>query len=93
MAVQLPDGATLERTSEVMKKAEEVIGKTLPEAKKYMSFAGLNIANLGRGSNGGTMFIQLEPKEERVKKKISLDDIVVCLVDGFNREIPKPCFL
>lgn len=93
MAVQLPDGATLERTSEVMKKAEEVIGKTLPEAKKYMSLAGLNIANLDRGSNGGTMFIQLEQKEERVKKKISLDDTVARLVDGFNREIPKPCFL
>ncbi len=92
VAVQLPDGATLERTSEVMKKAEEVIGKTLPEAKKYMSLAGLNIANLGRGSNGGTMFIQLEPKEERVKKKISLDDTVARLVDAFNREIPEALF-
>lgn len=92
VAVQLPDGATLERTSEVMKKAEGVIGKTLPEAKKYMSLAGLNIANLGRGSNGGTMFIQLEPKEERVKKKISLDDTVARLVDAFNREIPEALF-
>ena len=92
IAVQLPDGATLERTSNVMRKAEAVVGKTLPEAEKYMSLAGLNIANLGRMSNGGTMFIQLESKEKRNAKGVSLDETIGRLVAAFNREIPEAMF-
>ena len=92
IAVQLPDGATLERTSRVLGKAEEVVGKTLPEAQRYMSMAGLNIANLGRMANGGTMFIQLESKEARNKKGIKLDDSISRLMQAFNREIPEALF-
>ncbi len=92
VAVQLPDGAALERTAKVMKKAEEIVGKTLPEAEKYLSLAGLNIANLGRQSNGGTMFIQLKSKEERVKEGKPLDKSISELISAFNREIPEALF-
>ena len=92
IAVQLPDGATLERTAEVMQKAEKIVGEMLPEARKYMSLAGLNIANLGRMSNGGTMFIQLEGKESRVAKGIPLDDSIGRLMDAFNMRIPEAQF-
>ena len=92
IAVQLPDGATLERTAEVMQKAEKIVGETLPEARKYMSMAGLNIANLGRMSNGGTMFVQLESKESRNAKGIPLDDSIGRLMDAFNRRIPEAQF-
>ena len=92
IAAQLPDGATLERTAEVMQKAEKLVGKTLPEAQKYMSLVGLNIANLGRMSNGATMFIQLESKESRNAKGIALDDSVSRLMAAFEREIPEALF-
>lgn len=92
LAVQLPDGASLNRTAQALKKAEKVVGKTLPEAQKYMSLAGLNIANLGRMSNGGTMFIQLESKEARVAKNIPLESSISRLMDALYREIPEASF-
>ena len=92
IAAQLPDGATLERTAAVMQKAEKLVGETLPEAQKYMSLAGLNIANLGRMSNGATMFIQLETKESRNAKGIALDDSISRLMAAFEREIPEAAF-
>lgn len=92
VAVQLPDGATLERTAAVMQRAEKIVAKTLPEARKYMSLVGLNIANLGRMSNGATMFVQLEGKESRVAKGIALDDSIARLMSAFEREIPEALF-
>ena len=92
VAVELPDAATLERTAKVMERAETIVAKTLPEAQKYMSLVGLNIANMGRMSNGGTMFVQLEPKEMRVKKGIGLDESIAKLMRAFEKEIPEARF-
>lgn len=92
IAAQLPDGSTLQRTADVMQKAERIVAQTLPEAEKYMSLAGLNIANLGRMSNGGTMFIQLKSKESRVKQGVELDETIHKLTTAFNKEIPEALF-
>ncbi len=92
VAVQLPEGSSLERTAEVMRRAEKTVAKTLPEALKYMSLAGLNIADLGRTSNSGTMFIQLKSKEERLRDGIVLDDSINRLMGAFYREIPEAMF-
>ena len=92
LAVELPDGATLERTENVLKKAEKTIYKTLPEAQKCMLMAGLNIANLGRMPNGATVFIQLESKETRNAKGITLEDSINRLMAALYAEIPEANF-
>ena len=64
VAVQLPEGASLQRTDEVMKQVEEIVTKT-PGARSGLAIVGLNILNSLNFPNTAMMFVGLEPWEER----------------------------
>ena len=89
VTAQLPDGATLDRTDAVMKKAEAVVRKTLPELDCYMTVSGINAATFGRSPNAGAMFIRLKSQRERGKLGIPLNDSIARLTNAFYREIPE----
>jgi len=64
VSVELPEGASLQRTDEVLKQVEDIVGKT-PGVRSAIGLAGMNILNSLNFPNAGLMFVGLEPWEER----------------------------
>ncbi len=71
---QLPDGASLQRTNEVMKKVMEVI-KTTDGVTCYSVLPGSSMLD-GIGPTLGSGFIALAPWDERLKKGLSKQAIM-----------------
>jgi multidrug efflux pump len=66
VAIQLPDGASLERTDAVVRRASEVILAT-PGVRFAVAFAGFSGATRANSSNAGAIFVGPLPFEERVR--------------------------
>ena len=61
---QLPDGATLDRTEEVIRRMGDIALK-LPGVESAVAFPGLSINGFTNSSNSGIVFVTLKPFEER----------------------------
>lgn len=77
--VQLPPGASLERTDAVVQQAIATAMETNGVAKTIVSLAGLDAASFANAPNYGTLFIRLLPFEERKAKGLSGDAILASL--------------
>ncbi|MGO8838141.1 MAG: efflux RND transporter permease subunit [Limisphaerales bacterium] len=64
VAVQLPEGASLQRTDEILKQVETIVGNT-PGVRSAVGISGMNILNMLNFPNSALMFVGLEPWEER----------------------------
>src|SRR5215467_13269849 len=64
VAVQLPEGASLQRTDAVLKQVESIVGST-EGVRSSVGVAGMNILNSLNFPNSALMFIGLKPWEER----------------------------
>ena len=64
VAVQLPEGASLQRTDEVLKQVENIVEHT-KGVRSAVGLAGMNILNSLNFPNSALMFVGLEPWEER----------------------------
>ncbi|MDP3079992.1 MAG: multidrug efflux RND transporter permease subunit [Brevundimonas sp.] len=62
--IQLPPGASLERTEAVMTRASEII-KGTDGVEGMVAFAGLDGSSFSFGSNAATIFIRLDAFKER----------------------------
>ncbi|MBU1539232.1 MAG: efflux RND transporter permease subunit [Alphaproteobacteria bacterium] len=62
--VQLPPGASLDRTGEVMARAGQIIRDT-EGVDGIVAFAGLDGSSFSFGSNAATIFVRLDAFEER----------------------------
>ncbi len=63
-AIQLPDGASLERTDAVVRRATEIILGT-PGVSYAVAFAGFSGATRATAANAGAIFVGPKPFEER----------------------------
>ncbi|MCS3897115.1 multidrug efflux pump [Bradyrhizobium japonicum USDA 38] len=61
---RLPDGATLDRTEEVIRKMSD-IALTQPGVESSVAFPGLSISGFTNSSNAGIVFSTLKPFDER----------------------------
>ncbi|PIF73769.1 multidrug efflux pump [Variovorax sp. 54] len=61
---QLPDGATLDRTDDVIQRMGEIIKKN-PNVEEALSFPGLSINGFTNSSNSGIVFVILKPFDQR----------------------------
>ncbi|CAN5588474.1 efflux RND transporter permease subunit [soil metagenome] len=68
--VQLPPGATLERTTAVMEQVEAVVLKQ-PEVQSMVGVLGFSFS--GQGQNAGLAFVTLKPWDERKAAGMSAD--------------------
>ncbi len=73
--VQLPPGASLERTDKVIREASEIL-KTVPGVEHEVAFAGFDGATFTNASNAGAIFAGLAPFEERVGKGLTMPVIL-----------------
>jgi multidrug efflux pump len=67
---QLPDGATLDRTEDVIRRMSE-IALQQPGVAAAVAFPGLSINGFTNSSNAGIVFLTLKPFEERTTPELS----------------------
>jgi len=82
--VQLPGGASVERTSEVMRKAEAIV-KEDPAAEEYTSIIGLNFIDNYSQPNAGFMVVTLKPFAERKDRTLGAREVIGRLGGKFRQ--------
>jgi HAE1 family hydrophobic/amphiphilic exporter-1 len=82
-SIQLPDGASLERTQAVMKRVDEIIGATQGIANN-ISISGYSLIEGAAGSNMGANFITFKPWGERTDLATQQQTIVAHLQKAFR---------
>src|SRR4029079_18842863 len=75
VAVELPEGASLQRTDEVLKQVETIVGNT-KGVRSAVSVGGMNILNSLNFPNAALMFVGLDPWEERKAPELHSSAIV-----------------
>ena len=87
-AIQLPDSASLERTEEVVARAEKAARETEGVAHA-IAVSGLSFILGANGSHLATMFIVLTPFDDRQKPNLTADAIAAALRARFYKELPE----
>ena len=87
IGVQLPDGASLQRTKEVYAKVDAILAKQ-PGIRYYNGIAGYSFFTRTAASYSGTGFISLEPWDERQTPATQSGAILASLNAQFSR-IPE----
>ncbi|MCM1504978.1 MAG: multidrug efflux RND transporter permease subunit [Muribaculum sp.] len=75
-SIQLPQGASLERTQNLVNDLSDKIRKEIPEVKDVMAISGFSFMGGGASSNMGSLFVVLKPWKERKGKGQSVFDII-----------------
>src|SRR5580765_5731878 len=83
VAVQLPPGASLTRTSEVLRKVEEILART-EGIDSYQTVGGYGVVTNTYQTNYGSIFARLKPWEERKDKKEKVKGIRASLQKQFT---------
>ena len=83
IGVQLPDGASLQRTKAVYEKVADIVSKQ-PGLRTYNGIAGFSFFTRTAASYLGTGFIGLKPWEERKAPELSSSAIVGSLNAKFS---------
>lgn len=87
-SVQLPTGASLDRTDKIVTELSSEILK-IPEVENVISIAGQSMMGGGSGGNLGSMFVVLKPWKERRGKDQSVD-AVIDKVNGIAATYQEP---
>src|SRR5499433_2574185 len=80
--VQLPPGASLARTSEVLKKVEAILGQT-EGIESYQTIGGYGMVTNTYQSNYGSVLARLKPWEERQTEALKVKGIMAGLQRKF----------
>jgi multidrug efflux pump len=93
---QLPDGATLDRTEDVIRRMSDIALKT-PGVESAVAFPGLSINGFTNAPNAGIVFVTLKPFAERKSKELSgfaiagqLNQKFAGIEDAFMAVFPPP---
>jgi len=96
VVIQLPDGASLARTDEVVNKVGAIV-KTVPGVRNAIQFSGFSGATFTAASNAGVIFTPFKSFEEREKIGATANKIITEInsrvreiEDAFIIDIPPP---
>ncbi|WP_420347182.1 efflux RND transporter permease subunit [Pelagibius sp.] len=96
VVVQLPDGASLDRTDAVIRKASEIVNET-PGVTDAVAFAGFSGATFTNATNQGVIFARFDDFAPRIAAGLSADVIIgdlfgrmQALREAFIIAIPPP---
>jgi hydrophobe/amphiphile efflux-1 (HAE1) family protein len=73
--VQLPDGASLNRTSDAVHQVEDIL-KSFPQVQDTISIIGFSILDSYSASNSAFMVVRLKPFAERTKASDSVQAVI-----------------
>src|SRR5205085_6933786 len=82
VSVQLPQGASLVRTSEVLKQVEEILAKT-DGIESFQTVGGYGVVTNTYQSNYGSIFARLKPWAERHGDELHVKGIMAKLQKQF----------
>ena len=82
-AINLPQGASLERTDEIVKRAAE-IGLKVPGIAHAAEFAGFNGATFTNASNAGAIFFTMEDFDQREGYRAIQNKLQMALRQGID---------
>ena len=82
--VQLPGGASVGRTSEVMREAEALL-KEDPAVAEYTSIIGMNFIDNYSAPNAGFMVVTFKPFEERKSAELGAREVIARLRIKFRQ--------
>ncbi|MFO0845927.1 MAG: efflux RND transporter permease subunit [Gemmataceae bacterium] len=86
---QLPDGASLERTDEVVTRMTE-IARNDPGVAHVIGLPGYSVLTSTNISNAGGMFVILKPFEERAgQKDLGADAVIARLRKAYYDQVPE----
>jgi HAE1 family hydrophobic/amphiphilic exporter-1 len=77
-SVQLPDAASLERTSEVLDRIDAILENT-PGVENWVSLGGFSLIDGTNAANAATVFIVMRPWDERTTPELSQEGILAHL--------------
>jgi multidrug efflux pump len=80
---QLPSGASLDRTEEVIRRMGDIALKQ-PGVESAVAFPGLSINGFTNSSSAGIVFVTLKPFEERKGKELSAGAIANALNEKYS---------
>ena len=93
---QLPDGASLDRTEQVIRQITET-ALDIPGVENVVAFPGLSINGFTNAANAGVMFIGLDPFAARTSPDLSavalagqLNGRLAAIQDAFIAVFPSP---
>src|SRR4029077_10598663 len=84
--VRLPDSASLDRTTEIMRQIEEIAGKA-PGVEHTVAIAGQSILLSANAANFGTMYLMLQDFHIRADRHLSADTIAAGLKTQFDEAV------
>src|SRR5215203_590212 len=84
----LPDGASLERTDAVMKRAEAIL-RDNHAVEGYNAISGFSLLTGAYSSNMGFFFVALKPWHDRHTAEEHANGVVAALNRGFAQQIPE----
>ncbi|MEI9887086.1 MAG: efflux RND transporter permease subunit [Rhizomicrobium sp.] len=90
--VQMPPGASLERTDVVLRQAQR-IALASPATQATVAFAGLDGATFTTAPNAATMFVALKPQEDRPSAEQVAGELIrklASITAGTVVVIPRP---
>ncbi len=90
--VQLPESASLERTDDVLARASKVV-RSVRGVAHVARVAGMSFVLGANGSHLGTMFIILDPFENRRSPELGADAIAATLRRRLRAEIKDAVFM
>ena len=83
-SVQLPDAASQQRTTEVLKKIDDILEQT-PGVKDWVSLGGFSMIDGTNASNAATIFVVMKPWEERTAENETQEAILQHLNRSFSQ--------
>jgi len=83
---QLPDSASLQRSKEVLDRIERIT-REIPGVKHTTGVAGLSLLLSANSSNFGSMFVILQPFDERRKPELRAEAIMARMRREYARQI------
>ena len=90
-SIQLPAGASLQRTEKVTDAITAQILKEVPQVKDVMTFSGMSFLG-GNGSNYGSLFVMLKPWKDRKGGKNSINAVMAHVDEITSRCQEALCF-
>jgi multidrug efflux pump len=81
--LQLPDGASLERTKVVSTRLSKILKQT-PGIGNIVEFPGFSVLTFGAQPNASTIFLPLQPFSERMKHGLTAAKITASLMPTLN---------
>ncbi|MBY0522526.1 MAG: efflux RND transporter permease subunit [Gemmataceae bacterium] len=86
--VQLPDAASVSRTTDVVRDVEAIALKT-PGVKHTVAISGQSILLNANASNFGALYLMLDDFENRAKPGLSSEEIAASLEERLQRAVPR----